>query len=93
MSKKPELPATLFDIRSLDNKSKGTLLIADFNTSRDRGHCFLATLAPPPIAAVSFAPPNEYQTQSAAVRAIAEQVKGIYDQLVEIAGTLERNGK
>jgi hypothetical protein len=86
-------PATLFEIRALDNKSKGTLLIADFNETRGKPAEYMATLATPPLVATGFAPPNEYRTQSAAVRAVADQVKSILDQLGEIARTLEANGK
>lgn len=81
-------PATLFDVRALDNKSKGTLLIADFNEAKGTEADYMATLAPPP-----FAAPPGYRTQSAAVRALQEQVKAVYDQLAEIAGNLERNGR
>ena len=81
-------PATLFEVRALDNKSKGTLLIADFNEAKGSEPDYMATLAPPPLAA-----PPGYRTQSAAVRALQEQVKAIYDQLAEIAGNLERNGR
>lgn len=81
-------PATLFEIRALDNKSKGTMLIADFNETRGKPAEYMATLATPPLAA-----PPGYRTQSAAVRALQEQIQAIYDQLAEIAGTLERNGK
>lgn len=81
-------PATLFEIRALDNKSKGTLLIADFNEAKGKEPDYMATLAPPPLAA-----PPGYRTQSAAVRALQEQVKAVYDQLAEIAGNLERNGR
>lgn len=86
MAKKAE-PATLFDIRSLDNKSKGTLLIADFGEGGNQPD-FLATLAPPPFALGPY-----YRTQSAAVRAIAEQVRSVLDQLASIADNLERNGR
>ena len=81
-------PATLFDVRSLDNKTKGTLMIADFNETRGKAPDYMATLATPPLAA-----PPGYRTQSAAVRALQEQLQCLYDQLAEIAGTLERNGK
>lgn len=81
-------PATLFEVRALDNKSKGTLLIADFNEAKGARPDYMATLAPPPLAA-----PPGYRTQSAAVRALQEQVKAVYDQLAEIAGNLERNGR
>lgn len=81
-------PATLFEIRALDNKSKGTLLVADFNEARGKEPDYMATLAPPPLAA-----PPGYRTQSAAVRALQEQVQGLVDQLAEIAGNLERNGR
>lgn len=81
-------PATLFEIRALDNKSKGTLLIADFNEAKNKEPDYMATLAPPPLAA-----PPGYRTQSAAIRALQEQVKAVYDQLAEIAGNLERNGR
>lgn len=81
-------PATLFDVRALDNKSKGTLLIADFNEAKGHEADYMATLAPPPLAA-----PPGYRTQSAAVRALQEQVQAIYDQLASIADNLERNGR
>lgn len=81
-------PATLFEVRALDNKTKGTLMIADFSETKDGQADYMATLAPPPLAA-----PPGYRTQSAAVRALQEQVKAVYDQLAEIAGNLERNGR
>lgn len=96
MTAKKVQPATLFDVRSLDNKSKGTLMIADFGEGKHVPGCplahtepdFMATLAPPSL----VAPPG-YRTQSAAVRALREQVQSIVDQLAEIADTLERNGR
>ena len=80
-------PASLFDVRSLDNKSKGTLLIADFGEARSEPE-FMATLAPPP-----FAAPPSFRTESAAVRALADQVREVLDQLASRADDLERNGR
>jgi hypothetical protein len=81
-------PATLFDVRALDNKSRGTLLIADFGETKGKEPDFMATLAPPP-----FAAPPGFRTESAAVRALQEQVQAVYDQLASIADNLERNGR
>lgn len=80
-------PATLFDVRSFDNKSKGTLLIADFGDPGDEPS-FMATLAPPP-----FAAPPGFRVESAAVRALRDQLAEVMRQLDSIAGDLERNGR
>ena len=89
MSNTKTKPATLFDIRGVSGQ-KGTLLIADFNDGKGKAPDFLATLAPPPFASSVS---NDTPTQSAAVRAIAAQVKDVLDQLTAIAANLEQNGR
>jgi len=79
-------PATLFEIYVRGDK--GTLLIADFNDAKGKAPDFMATLAPPP-----FVAPPGFRLESAAVRALMEQVRGVLDQLASIADNLERNGR
>ncbi len=80
-------PATMFDVRALDNKYKGTLVISDFGEASGEPE-FMATLAAPP-----FAAPPGFRTESAAVRAVGEQVRAVLDQLTAIADNLDRNGR
>jgi hypothetical protein len=86
MTKKVK-PATLFEVWTRDKASKGTLLIADFGEGRTLPD-FMATLAPPP-----FVAPPGFRLESAAVRALAEQVQGVLDRLAAVADDLERKGR